>query len=307
MGSTLRAAAGLSGPSDRGGSGYRLRGSWRGSAAAARGAPWPCCARSGELPARAGAGRIGSALRAAAGLPGPSGGVPCVFSCNGSVQGKRGYAGEGTPPCARGRCSIWTRPAMGRVPVILGSGSCARRALDALRTSWRLPARAGPGGSAAPSGAAAGLPGPSDRGGSGYRLRVPWRGSAAAWPVILGRVPVILGSGSCARRALDALRTSWRLPARAGPGGSAAPSGAAAGLPGPSDRGGSGYRLRGSWRGSAAAWPVILGRVPVIEGSGSCAPGVLDALRTSWGASSAGRAGRIGSTLRGCCGPPWAL
>ena len=84
-----------------------------------------------------------------------------------------------------------------------------------------------------------------------------------------GPVPVILGSGSCAPGVLDALRTSWRLPARAGPGGSAAPSGAAAGLPGPSDRGGSGYRLRGSWRGSAAAWPVIRGRVPVIRGSGS--------------------------------------
>ena len=74
--------------------------------------------------------------------------------------------------------------------------------------------------------------------------------------------------------ALDALRTSWRLPTWAGPGGWAAPSRLLRALLGPliEAAAGTGSGLR---RGSAAAWPVILGRVPVIEGSGSCAPGVL--------------------------------
>ena len=71
-------------------------------------------------------------------------------------------------------------------------------ALDALRTSWGASSvgRAGRMGSTLR--AAAGLPGPSDRGGSGYRLRAPVRigGSVAGDP---GRVPVILGSGCCAR------------------------------------------------------------------------------------------------------------
>ena len=55
-------------------------------------------------------------------------------------------------------------------------------------------------------------------------------GSVAGDP---GRVPMIEGSGSAGRCILDALRTSWRLPARAGGGRMGSTLRDGCGLPGP--------------------------------------------------------------------------